>query len=175
MAPYNVPDSPPPLEPRRLVLVPLCCFYCGHSVEADVLEWRIFHLFGTFHCPAHKREAERDCRNYMRDNDIVRLCDARSHPILGAFLTALGNTIPVLRSSGDVDCTWHIPYLDQIPIIRRSKTTGAWGFNLTNGYADKFIPLSQFHDPRVTPHVKDEVRDMLEVVDALLSQGFYSS
>lgn len=75
----------------------------------------------------------------MHTHEIVRLCDAHQHPILGSFLTALGNTIPILRSSGQVDANWYIPILDEVPIIRRSRTTGAWGFNLTNGYCDKFI------------------------------------
>jgi hypothetical protein len=175
MAPYNVPENVPVLQPRRLVLVPVCCFYCGHSVEEDIQQWTIHRLFGLFHCTAHQSAATRDCSAFMREHNIVRLQDARTHPVLGPFLTALGPTIPVLRSSGAVDTNWYFPLLDDEPPIRKSRTTGAWGFNLTNGFADKFAALADFRDPRVAPHVKPEARDMLDAVEAALNEGVYSS
>ncbi len=164
----------PSQEPIRLVLVPLKCFYCDHAVEGDIYEWRIFHLFGIFHCSAHSSAARRDCETFMHREGIVRLCDARNHSVLGPFLTALGDTIPVLRSSGAVDTDWYIPPIDEIPVIRQSKNTGAWGFNLTNGAADKFIPLSQFRDSRVTPYIREEVRNLLDTVASTLIAGVYS-
>jgi hypothetical protein len=175
MPPFCIPDTIPVLEPVRLVLVPLKCFYCDHSVEEDIYEWRITHLFGLFHCPDHTAAAERDCTNFMRLHGIVRICDAHSHPIIGAFLTALGNTIPVLRSSGQVDTNWYIPLVDEIPIVRKSNTTQEWGFNLTNGFADKFIPLSQFRDPRVMQHMPDNAASLLDTVEQTLTAGFYSA
>jgi hypothetical protein len=173
MPPYVPMPAILSLEPRRLVLVPLRCFYCGHSVPEDICEWRIHHLFGLYHCPAHAGAAERDCREFMRTQGVVRICDARQHPVLGAFLTALGSTIPVLRSSGEIDMNWYIPMVDELPIIRRSRTMGAWGFNLTNGISDKFVPLSQFCDPRIYPLLKEEVRQLLPSVETLLTAGFY--
>ena len=172
----SIPDTPH-LEPQRLVLVPLQCFYCGHAEHDEIGdytgEWRICHLFGLFHCAMHQAAAERDCKAYMRSQGIVRICDARTHPTLGPFLAALGNTIPVLRSSGAVDMDWFIPYVDEIPIIRRSNTSGEWGFNLANPTSTKFVPLSQFRDPRVAPHLKQEARNLLDEVESLLVQGFY--
>lgn len=176
MAPYTSnmnTDDVPSLQPMRLVLVPVKCFYCGHAVAEDIEEWRIYHLFGLFHCHAHRDAARRDCETYMRDEGIVRLKDAREHAVLGPFLTALGVAIPVLRSSGAVDTNWMIPPIDECPIVRRSRTSGAWGIHLTNGVSDKFMPLADFRDPRVAPHVKDEVRDMLDAVDSVLSDGMY--
>ncbi len=173
MPPYVPMPAIPSLEPRRLVLVPLQCFYCGYSVVDDIAEWRIHHLFGLFHCPTHAAAAERDCKEFMRTQGIVRICDAHHHPVLGPFLTALGSNIPVLRSSGEVDANWYIPVLDEIPIIRRSRSTGAWGFNLTNGISDKFVPLSQFCDTRVYPLLKEEARQLLPSVETLLTVGFY--
>ncbi len=167
-----VPDVPS-LEPVRLVLVPVCCFYCGHAVEEEIAEWRIHHLFGLFHCPTHAGAAERDCKEFMRQRGIVRICDAREHSVLGPFLVSLGSTIPVLRSSGEVDTNWFIPVLDEVPILRRSRTTGAWGFNLTNGSSDKFVPLSQFRDTRVVPHMKEEATNLLDSVENLLAAGLY--
>ncbi len=176
MAPYDpaVLDAIPSLEPMRLVLVPLKCFYCDCAVEEDIREWRICHLFGLFHCGQHSAAAQRDCEEYMRREGIVRMWDAQQHPVLGPFLTALGTTIPMLRSSGVVDTNWRFPILDEMPLIRRSRTTGAWGFNLTNGVVDKFAPLSQFRDPRVSPILSEEVRRMLEAVEAALTSGVYS-
>lgn len=177
MPPYvSIPDTTPHLEPLRLVLVPLQCFYCGHAVAEDICEWRIHHLFGLFHCPAHEGAAERDCKAFMRAQGVVRICDARQHAVLSAFMTALGATIPVLRSSGAVDMDWRFPFLDERPIIRRSNTTGSWGFNLDNSDCtmSRFIPLSQFRDLRVVPHLKEEVRNLLDSVENLLVQGFYA-
>jgi hypothetical protein len=168
-----IPDTTPVLEPVRLVMVPLKCFYCDHSVEEDIYEWRITHLFGLFHCSEHTAAAERDCTNFMRSQGIVRIRDAGSHPVLGPFLTALGNSIPVLRSSGQVDTDWYIPVLNEVPTIKWSNSTNVWGFNLTNGSADKFIPLSQFRDPRVVPHMKEEAMALLDSVEQVLVSGFY--
>ncbi len=176
MPPYcDSLDTVPALEPMRLVLVPLKCFYCNHAVEEDIYEWRIHHLFGLFHCPTHATAAARDCTDFMREHGIVRMCDARTHAVLGPFLTALGSAIPVLRSSGAVDTNWQFPHLDELPLIRRSRTTGAWGFNLTNGMADKFAPLADFRDPRVAPFVKEEARGMLDAVEAALITGVYDA
>jgi len=173
MPPFVSMPAVPSLEPVRLVLVPLCCFYCGHAVEAEIAEWRIHHLFGLFHCPTHAGAAERDCKDFMRQRGIVRICDAREHSVLGPFLTALGSTIPVLRSSGEVDTNCFFLVLDEVPILRRSRTTGVWGFNLTNGSSDKFVPLSQFRDPRVYTLLKEEARQLLPSVETVLTEGFY--
>lgn len=163
----------PPLQPIRLVLVPIQCFYCGHAVEEDIEVWRIYHLFGLFHCPVHRGAAKRDCEAYMRAEGILRLQDARDHPVLGPFLTALGQSIPVLRSSGAVDTDWCINLWDEHPIVRRSRTTGAWGVHLTNGSSERFMSFQDFRDPRVTRLLKEEVRDMLDSVLAVLADGVY--
>jgi hypothetical protein len=73
-----------------------------------------------------------------------------------------------------VDTDWFFPSIHDVPAIKYSKNTNKWGFNLTNGYADKFIPLDHFRDPRIAPLVKEEVRDMLEAVETALTAGVYS-
>ncbi len=161
------------LEPIRLVLVPIKCFYCDHS--ENVYEWLICNLFGLFHCEEHEAAAKRDCEKFMRINGWVRLIDARNHSVIGPFLTALGNHIPVLRSSGAVDTNWFFANMDDAPAIKYSKSTGAWGFNLTNGHADKFVPLADFRNPRVAPVVKEEARGMLDAVEATLTAGVYKA
>jgi hypothetical protein len=166
-----VPLVPPQLEPIRLVMVPLCCFYCGN--QEDVQEWRICNLFGIFHCDTHAVAAERDCKSFMRNESIVRYLDARDHPVLAPFLLELGSKIPVLRSSGTVETDWFFPACDDLPHIRKSKTTCEWGFNLTNGIADKFVPLCDFRDPRVAQHVPTDVIHMLETVIDTLNAGVY--
>ncbi len=169
----SVLASIPVQEPRRLVLVPLKCFYCNQSDAEEIQQWRISHLFGLFHCDKHADAAKRDCEDFMRIHGLVRRCDARNHPTIGPFMDALGETIPVLRSSGAVDTNWHFPYIDEIPDIKYSKTTNVWGFNLTNGFADKFVPLKDFRDPRIAPFLKQEARDTLEAVEAALTTGLY--
>jgi hypothetical protein len=109
----------------------------------------------------------------MYNEGFVRICDARNHAILGPFLTALDYTIPILRSSGAVDTNWFFAPMQYVPAIKYSKSTNKWGFNLTNGAADKFVPLANFRDSRVAPLVNKEVRDMLETVEATLNSGIY--
>ncbi len=175
MPPYVfVPPPPVPvLEPIRLCLVPLACFYCGSTAEDTLCEWRIHHLFGLFHCEEHTWAAERDCKNFMREHNIVRKVDAAGHPVLGPFLTALGSNIPVLRTSGDVQQGWHFAPVDEVPAIRKSKTTQEWGFHLTNGISDKFVPLRQFQDARVSPFLSPEAVQQVDAAIACLEAGVY--
>ena len=163
----------PVLEPIRLVLVPLRYFYCGDDNEATLREWRICHLFGLFHCEVHTWCTELDCRNFMRVHGWVRKVDAQSHPILAPFLSALGSNIPVVRTTGAVDQGWFFPLLDEQVPIRKSKTTQEWGFNVTNGDLTRFVPLSQFQDPRITDMVAPEVVASLGSVIACLEAGIY--
>jgi hypothetical protein len=165
--------SVPVLEPIRLCLVPLACFYCGNSEEEELCEWRIHYLFGLFHCKEHTSVAERDCKNFMKHHGIVRMYDAIHHPILGPFLTALGSNIPVLRTSGEVQQGWCFPALDEVPSIRKSKTTQEWLFHLTNGVTNKFVPLCQFQDARVSPFLSPETLLQVDAVIACLETGVY--
>ncbi len=172
MPPYCPSSSVmPTLAPIRLVLVPIKCFYCNHT--EDIYEWLICQHFGILHCSEHDEAAKRDCENFMHNEGWVWLGDARAHNTLGPFLKALGNQIPVLRSSGAVDTNWFFTTIQDVPAIKYSKSTNKWGFNLTNGYADKFVPLTDFRDPRISPLVKEEVRDMLETVASALTTGIY--
>lgn len=103
----------------------------------------------------------------------MRRQDALKHPILGPFLSALGTHIPVLRTSGEVQQDWRFPVLDEIPLIRRSKTTQEWGFNLTNGILDKFVSLHQFQDARVSSFLSMEVQQQIEGVISCMETGVY--
>lgn len=37
----------------------------------------------------------------------------------------------------------------------------------------RFVPLSQFRDPRIAPHIKEDAMNLLDSVENLLVQGFY--
>lgn len=174
MPPFVVPTSGSEfLTPIRLVLVPLNCFYCGNATEEEVREYRIYYLFGLFHCQNHAQDAEQDCKRYMRREGIVRIQDALSHGVLGPFLQSLGTSIPVLRSSGDVETGWFLSQIDHCPLLRRSQTLGCWGIQLTNGVSEKFIPFEQFRDNRIAPFLSNEVLQALPAVESLLQEGFY--
>lgn len=127
MPPLVSPPTEPRMDPQRLVLLQQSCFYCGDT--EDVQCARIHHLFGILHCPEHAAAAEEDCREYMHSQGIVRFSDAQAHLEIGPFLEALGTNIPVLRTSGDVE-DWRFPVLDVYPLIRKSVSTGSWGFQL---------------------------------------------
>lgn len=165
--------SLPVLEPMRLVLIPLQCFYCGNSNEATLHEWRICHLFGLFHCEEHTWCAERDCTQFLKTHGWIRKVDALAHPLLGPFLNALGPTFPILRTSGEIQQGWFFPLLDEQVPIRKSKTTQEWGLNVTNGELIRFVPFSQFRDPRLAALLTHEVVNSLEAVIACLESGNY--
>ena len=161
------------MEPVRIVLIQHRCFYCGNS---DVHFHRLWHLFGLLHCAEHAQAAQEDCEEYMRKDGMIRRCDAIAHPVLGPFLAALGDAIPVLRTSGAVE-SWCFPVLDERPLILRSRSQGTWGFHLQGsdgqGLMERFVPISQFRDPRILPLLKEDVRDMLEAVENTFAAGFY--
>lgn len=173
MPPLSSSQSLPVLKPIRLVLVPLRCFYCGNDNEETLREWRICHVFGLFHCEEHTWCAERDCSQFLKTHGWIRKVDALAHPLLGPFLNALGATFPILRTSGEIQEGWFFPVLDEQVPIRKSKTTQEWGFNLTNGNLARFVPLSQFQDPRIVPLVAPEIVTTLGSVIGCLEAGIY--
>jgi hypothetical protein len=171
MPPYVLSAERVPVEPMRLVLIQHRCFYCGNP--DDVHLYRLWHLFGILHCSQHAVDAKEDCEEFLRTRGFVRRCDAMAHPVLGPFMESLGTNIPVLRSSGTVETGWYFPLLDEVPLIRKSTTFGCWGFHLCGGESEKFVPLTQFRDPRVFALLKEETQEMLGAVETAFVAGFY--
>jgi hypothetical protein len=161
MPPSILPEPRIRVEPYRLVLIQHKCAYCGDN---DTYLYRLWHLFGILHCTTHAGEAKEDGEEYLRTHGILRKWDAMDHPAIGPFLNSMGSSIPVLRASGVLE-EWSFPFLDQGPLIRRSASMG-WGFHLQGDDAEKFVPLTQFRDPRVFARLSEETRGMLGAVES---------
>lgn len=164
-----------PVTPMRLVLIQLKCFYCDAcDPEHDIYQYRISHAFGIMHCSKHRANAEMDCISFMKEDGIVRLCDAKAHPQFAPFLECIQEGVPVLRSNGEIDKGWRMESWDEIPIIKRSPISNEWKLMMTNGDFSKGVSLSQFRNPHILPLLSENFVKSLETVERLLKDGFYA-
>lgn len=160
MPPY-IPTTSVTMEPSRLVMMESRCFYCSSESWADEL---VHRLFGIRHCEHHTWEAERDVREYLIRNNIIRMKDAAQHPILGPFLERLRPTLTVRRTSGALEENWYIPWTppiaEEVPLFRKSSR--GWGFHVTNGEVEKFVRLEELRHIPIVDQMLPEVQQVLE-------------
>jgi len=139
------------IEPCRLVMRPLCCFYCGTTSPDNLKETRIERLFGLRHCVDHSADASRDCNAYMHKRKIVRMADVRLYPALNAFVTLL-ETSPFLvrRTSGAAEAGWKPNFGTYMKSEFITCLCGIWSIPLIKDEnAMKSVPLSDFADPEL--------------------------
>jgi hypothetical protein len=166
MPPY-IQIEPLRMEPCRLVMLPSRCFYCTAESTWDT---EVHRLFGIRHCDTHQQDADRDVKDFLIANNIVRMQDAMDHDVLGPFLRGLGETFAVRRSSGVLEDGWFFnwtpPLREEAPVLRKSRQFHCWGVNVTNGSLDKFVA---FRDLQHIPHVVQHLEEVLQV----LNTGIY--
>lgn len=113
------------LEPFTLVMRYAKCYYCGSHNYNDIY---IGDRFGIRHCTDHTSWAKRDCDAYLHGNEMVRLEDLDTHPILKQFKDGFSSGISILRSSGVLEGGWtiykNITYLEHAKLI--VKKGGDW-------------------------------------------------
>ena len=166
------------LEPERLVMTPIVCFYCG----ADHTKMALVHYnFGMKTCDAHYNRGLRDCNAYMHREGLVKTKHAVKHAALSRLFTYLDGGIPIVRSNGEVQEGWVLNMQDGVEttfIVRSLTSTDDWLLPMKwvspNGYADdlvKHVDLNYFLDAEFFGNRLDNtiIRDALD----LLNKGIY--
>ena len=153
--------------PERLIMRAAKCRYCPAEHDWDIPAG---DQEGIRTCAAHKPDAERDCNAHFHKTNMVRLRDARI--ALATFFDALPETFSVIRSSGELDPGWQVPF-DSYPEYYISKIRGTdWGIPVIKGSGEdaitKAVRLTDFLKasltiPGVTGHL---VRQTLALLDA---------
>ena len=173
------------LKPRRLVMTPINCFYCGKpSIGFKLIE----RLYGLKHCKHHEASASRDCNAYLHEEKIIHLNDAFNHEIIGRLLKvlkSLENGFPVLRTNGEIHDGWIIHELGWDGTFLRWHD-GEWKLHVLwkspdgnfNNDILKYTPISNFKMRGIYERIKDRVPDdFLSLVDQAIFcmvDGIYS-
>ena len=163
------------LEPVRLTMRKLECMYCFKESTCNVI---IEYLFGLKTCDDHKLNAMRDCKAYMHNNKLVRVKDARRHPVLGRFLSMLDelDTFSVERSDLTIHPGWRVIQDDESwdPVFITYTTGWAIPVFLKEGSSriTKQVPIINFLNPAI--HVaSSELRTCIEDAIDCLNEGVY--
>ena len=166
------------LEPVSLIMRRGECMYCSAEDTSCVL---IESHFGLKVCDTHKPNAVRDCKAYLHSNQMVRLCDALDHPVVGQFLSELKNmgTFSVQRSNLTIQPGWNLKsdtkYWDPAFLNCVDST---WCipciFGTGQNVLTKQVPIRQFLSDTIleaTPEFLTSIRNSLEC----LEKGLYKS
>jgi hypothetical protein len=155
--------------PERLIMRAAKCRYCPAEHDWDI---QAGDQEGIRTCAAHKPAAERDCNAHFHQNNMVRLRDARA--ALAEFFDAVPETFPVIRSSGELDPGWHIPF-DSYPEYYIAKIRGVdWGIPVIKGSGEDAITKAF----RLTDFVKLRLGIAVETIQrslAILDAGVYKA
>jgi hypothetical protein len=165
------------LEPVRLTMRKMECMYCFKEDTHTVL---IEYLFGLKTCDEHKLNAERDCKAYMHEQKIVRMRDARRHPVLGRFLSMLDElgTFCVERSDLTIHPGWRVIQDDEHwdPVFIKHDASWSIPTFIREGPSriTKQVPIINFLNPAI--HVaSSELRTCIDEVLDCLNEGIYKA
>lgn len=165
------------LEPVRLTMRKMECMYCFKEDTHTVL---IEYLFGMKTCAEHKPNAERDCKAYMHKQKIVRIRDARRHPVLGRFLSMLDElgTFSVERSDLTIHPGWRVIQDDEYwdPVFIKHDVSWSIPTFIKEGSSriTKQVPIINFLNPAI--HVaSSELRTCIDEVLDCLNDGIYKA
>ena len=163
------------LEPVSLIMRKMECMYCFKEDTHTVL---IEYLFGLKTCDEHKPNARRDCKAYMHKQKVVRINDARRHPVLGRFLSMLDelDTFSVERSDLTIQPGWRVMQDDECwdPVFIKYTTGWAIPTFIREGSSriTKQVPIINFLNPDI--HVaSSELRTCIEDAIDCLNEGVY--
>ena len=166
------------LEPCRLVMKTIHCFYCDAE---DARICSIEYLFGIRACDEHFPWAERDCKAYMHRNGEASYKDLKE---LLAFIKftqwteSLEDGFQIERSNGSIDSgwTWNVKELLQ-RFPEESPYPNAGGIHVTSRdmSLNRYVPLENFLRSVIYPNQTPEFRTMITDCLFVLLQGVYSS
>ena len=155
--------------PKRLVMMPYACFYCGKSEEGSLKETRIEWLFGIRHCEDHLADAKRDCNSYCHRLRIVPMHDAKNSPVLANLLHIMDTfEFTIMRSDGTYESGWKPDYgtiLDQMHIEKIDH----WIMPLKNDQGEcKFVMIEDLAKKEKTgsPILVQPALDAIKALDA---------
>ena len=166
------------LEPCRLVMQTIHCFYCDAE---DAHIYSTEYLFGIRACNQHFPWAKRDCKAYMHRNGEAEYDDLKALPAFIKFTEwteSLDDGFQIERSNGSIDSgwTWNVKEL-----LRRfpedSPYPNNWGIHVTSRdmSLNRYVPLENFLRSVIYPNQTPEFRTMITDCLFVLLQGVYSS
>jgi hypothetical protein len=166
------------LEPCRLVMQTIHCFYCD-AEDARICSTE--YLFGIRACNQHFPWAKRDCKAYMHRNGEAEYDDLKALPAFIKFTEwteSLDDGFQIERSNGSIDSgwTWNVKEL-----LRRfpedSPYPNNWGIHVTSRdmSLNRYVPLENFLRSVIYPNQTPEFRTMITDCLFVLLQGVYSS
>jgi hypothetical protein len=166
------------LEPCRLVMKTIHCFYCDAE---DAHIYSTEYLFGIKACNQHFPWAKRDCKAYMHRNGEAEYDDLKALPAFIKFTEwteSLDDGFQIERSNGSIDSgwTWNVKEL-----LRRfpedSPYPNNWGIHVTSRdmSLNRYVPLENFLRSVIYPNQTPEFRTMITDCLFVLLQGVYSS
>jgi hypothetical protein len=166
------------LEPCRLVMKTIHCFYCDAE---DAHIYSTEYLFGIRACNQHFPWAKRDCKAYMHRNGEAEYDDLKALPAFIKFTEwteSLDDGFQIERSNGSIDSgwTWNVKEL-----LRRfpedSPYPNNWGIHVTSRdmSLNRYVPLENFLRSVIYPNQTPEFRTMITDCLFVLLQGVYSS
>ena len=166
------------LEPCRLVMQTIHCFYCDAE---DARICSIEYLFGIRACNQHFPWAKRDCKAYMHRNGEAEYDDLKALPAFIKFTEwteSLNDGFQIERSNGSIDSgwTWNVTELLQ-RFPEESPYPNAWGIHVTSRdkSLNRYVPLENFLRSVIYPNQTPEFRTMITDCLFVLLQGVYSS
>jgi hypothetical protein len=166
------------LEPCRLVMKTIHCFYCDAE---DARICSIEYLFGIRACNQHFPWAKRDCKAYMHRNGEAEYDDLKALPAFIKFTEwaeSLDDGFQIERSNGSIDSgwTWNVKELLQ-RFPQESPYPNKWGIHVTSRdkSLNRYVPLENFLRSVIYPNQTPEFRTMITDCLFVLLQGVYSS
>jgi len=166
------------LEPCRLVMQTIHCFYCDAE---DARICSIEYLFGIRACNQHFPWAKRDCKAYMHRNGEAEYDDLKALPAFIKFTEwaeSLDDGFQIERSNGSIDSgwTWNVKELLQ-RFPQESPYPNKWGIHVTSRdmSLNRYVPLENFLRSVIYPNQTPEFRTMITDCLFVLLQGVYSS
>lgn len=158
--------------PERLIMRPAKCRYCPAEHDFDI---EVGDREGIRTCLRHKPDAERDCNAHLHKTCLVRLKDART--ALATFFAALPDTFSVIRTSGEVDPGWKVPFdVYELQYISKIRDID-WGIPVIKGTGEtattKAVRLTDFLKP--TLQIPGLTPELIRGALALLDAGVYKA
>jgi len=166
------------LEPCRLVMQTIHCFYCDAE---DARICSIEYLFGIRACNQHFPWAKRDCKAYMHCNGEAEYDDLKELPAfikLTEWTESLDDGFQIERSNGSIDSGW---IWNVKELLKRfpedSPYPNTWGIHVTSRdmSLNRYVPLENFLRSVIYPNQTPEFRTMITDCLFVLLQGVYSS
>ena len=164
------------LEPVSLIMRRMECMYCFKG-DTDVV--LVDTLFGLKTCKDHKPNAERDCKAYLHARNMVRVKDAKAHPVLGKFISILNElgTFSVERTDGSIQPGWMlVEKEDAYDLMHITRIDAVWSIPVFvekgSSRIFKKVPIINFLNPAI--HVaSSEFRTCIEDAIDSLNYGIY--